>query len=123
APVIFAHALTAAGLSDGLDPPAYSRYKHAPVTTASIDRAWTLYLGDRRPTRDHYAVPLKAADLSGLPPAHVHFAEIDCLADDSRRYAERLAAAGNRVVLRSAARMIPSHLPPPLTRPHPPPQL
>jgi acetyl esterase len=109
-PRILAQALNYACLIDELDAPAYSRYKHAPVTTASIDRAWTLYLGDRRPTRDHYAVPLKAADLSGLPPAHVHFAEIDCLADDSRRYAERLAAAGNRVVLRSADRMIHGYL-------------
>jgi acetyl esterase len=71
-----------------------------------MDRAWSLYLGDRRPTDDPYAAPLKAADLTRLPPAHVHFAEIDCLADDSRRYAERLAAAGNRVVLRSADGMI-----------------
>jgi acetyl esterase len=109
-PPILAQALNYACLIDELDAPAYSRYRDAPVTTASIDRAWSLYLGDRRPTRDHYAAPLKAADLRGMPPAHVHFAEIDCLADDSRRYAERLAAAGNRVVLRSADRMIHGYL-------------
>jgi acetyl esterase len=41
-----------------------------------------------------------------MAPAHIHFAEIDCLADDSRQYAERLKVAGNQVVLRSADRMI-----------------
>jgi acetyl esterase len=105
-PRILAQALNYACLTDELDAPAYSLYKDAPVTTASIDRAWTLYLGNRRPTRNHYAAPLKSADLSNMAPAHIHFAEIDCLADDSRQYAERLKVAGNRVVLRSADRMI-----------------
>ena len=49
---------------------------------------------------------MKAEDLSRLPPAHVHYAEIDPLADDAVRYAERLAAAGNEVVARCARRMI-----------------
>ena len=44
--------------------------------------------------------------MARLPPAHVHFAEIDSLADDSRNYARRLAEAGNIVVLRCAPRMI-----------------
>jgi acetyl esterase len=68
--------------------------------------SWDAYLGPRRPTRNPYAAPLKAEDLSNLPPAHVHFAEIDSLADDSRAYAQRLRAAGNVVVLRCAERMI-----------------
>ena len=71
-----------------------------------MDLAWSRYLGDRRPTDDPYAAPLKAEDLSRLPPAHVHYAEIDPLADDAVQYAERLAAAGNEVVLRCARRMI-----------------
>jgi acetyl esterase len=110
-PRILAQALNYACLTDELDAPAYRRYADAPVTTtASMDRAWSLYLGDRRPTDDPYAAPLKAPDLSRLPPAHVHFAELDCLADDSRGYAARLAAAGNQVVLREATRMIHGYL-------------
>lgn len=109
-PAILAQALNYSCLTDDLSAPAYSRYAEAPVTTASIDRAWNFYLGDRRPTSNAYAAPLKAADLTNLPPAHVHLAEIDCLADDSRSYAERLAAAGNHVVLRAAPRMIHGYL-------------
>ena len=71
-----------------------------------MDMGWSHYLGDRRPTDDPYAAPLKAEDLSCLPPAHIHYAEIDPLADDAVQFAERLAAAGNEVVSRCARRMI-----------------
>lgn len=109
-PRILAQALNYACLTDELTAESYRMYADAPVTAASIDRAWGLYLGDGRPTREPYAAPLKAERLHDLPAAHVHLAEIDCLADDSRRYAERLAAAGNRVVLRTAPRMIHGYL-------------
>lgn len=110
APAIRAQALNYACLNDDLAASSYRLYSDAPVTTASIDRAWDSYLGDRRPTTDGYAAPLKAVDLANLPPAHVHLAEFDCLADDSRSYADRLAAAGNEVVLRTAPRMIHGYL-------------
>jgi acetyl esterase len=93
-------------LTDELSAPAYARFAHAPVPTASMDRAWTLYLGGRRPTRDPYAAPLKAANLASLPPTLVHIAEIDCLADDGRAYVEKLRAAGTPAELRVAQRMI-----------------
>ncbi|WP_449309359.1 alpha/beta hydrolase [Pseudochelatococcus sp. B33] len=109
-PVIRAQALNYACLTDDLSAPAYRLYADAPVTTASIDRAWNAYLGSGRPTSDPYAAPLKAMDLRNLPPAHVHLAEFDCLADDSRAYADRLASAGNEVVLRTAPRMIHGYL-------------
>jgi acetyl esterase len=105
-PAIVAQVLIYPGLTDELASPSYKTYAEAPVTAASIDRAWSLYLGGRRPTAEPYAAPLKASDLSNLPPAHVHEAQIDCLADDSVQYAERLRAAGNHVTLRRAAHMI-----------------
>jgi acetyl esterase len=110
-PAIRAQAINYPCLTDDLSAPAYRDMADAPgVRTDSIDNAWNLYLGKGRPTTNGYAAPLKAADLSGLPPAHVHYAEYDCLADDARSYAARIAAAGGEVTLRSADRMIHGYL-------------
>jgi acetyl esterase len=105
-PNVAAQVLVYPCLTDDLSAPAYQKYAQAPVPTASMDRAWNLYLGDRRPTQDPYAAPLKAKNLSDLPATFIHIAEIDCLADDGRGFAEKLRAAGNHVLLRTATRMI-----------------
>lgn len=105
-PKIAAQVLIYPCLTDELTLPAYETYRDAPVTTDGMDKAWDLYLGKRRPIDDPYAVPLKAKNLSHLPPAHVHVAEVDCLADDGRLYAQRLKKAGTPVVFRVAERMI-----------------
>jgi acetyl esterase len=106
-PKIAAQALNYPCLTDDLTAPAYTKYADSPgLRTASMNECWGHYLGRGRPTTNPYAAPLKATDLSSLPPAHVHIAEIDPLADDGRVYAERLAAAGSPVVFACAERMI-----------------
>ena len=106
-PPVRVQVLVAAALSDVLDSDSYRIHAESPgLTTKSVDYFWGQYLGERRPSRDPYATPLAAEDLSGLPPALVHIAEIDPLADDGRRYVERLRAAGVAAELRVAESMI-----------------
>jgi cation diffusion facilitator CzcD-associated flavoprotein CzcO/acetyl esterase/lipase len=63
------------------------------LTAAMMRWFWDLYANEderRRPT----ASPLRAADLSGLPPALVVTNEFDPLRDEGAAYAAALAAAG-----------------------------
>lgn len=55
---------------------------------------WGMYLGSPEDADNPLASPLRAADLSGLPPATVITAELDPLRDESELYAKRLAEAG-----------------------------
>ncbi len=106
-PRIVAQALNYPCLTDELSSGTYRDYALSPgLTTAGMERNWDHYLGGKRPSYEPYAAPLKAPDLGGLPPAHIHVAEIDPLADDGREYAQRLESAGCSVELRVAERMI-----------------
>ena len=72
-----------------------------------MERAWNAYLGEERGEVSPYAAPLSdASDLAGLPPAHVHIAEFDPLADDGRQYVRRLLEAGVDAELHCARDMI-----------------
>ncbi|WP_338584278.1 alpha/beta hydrolase [Pseudomonas sp. MAG733B] len=66
----------------------------APLLSSSdVDCYHALYLrGTAKPGA--YAMPLLAADFSGLPPAWIAVAQFDPLRDDGVLYAERLNAAG-----------------------------
>ncbi|MGW7417060.1 alpha/beta hydrolase [Streptomyces sp. NPDC054863] len=72
------------------------------LTAAHMRWFWEQYLGPegpRSPVARHPDVsPLRAADLSGLPPAHVLTAGCDPLCDEGREYAAALRAAGVEVV-------------------------
>ncbi len=55
---------------------------------------WDHYAPDVSARSNPYASPLRAASVSGLPPAWVLTAEHDPLRDEGRAYADRLRAAG-----------------------------
>jgi acetyl esterase len=64
------------------------------------------YLRDARDIADWRASPLKARDLSRLPPALMLTASHDPLVDEGKAYADRLAAAGVAVTYRCYEGMI-----------------
>ncbi len=106
-PKVAAQALIypVAGLD--INHPSYVEHAETPtLTTAGMIECLELYLPGNRQTDDPYALPVKATDFSGLPPAWIHSAEIDPIRDDGRVYASKLALAGNNVTYREARGMI-----------------
>jgi acetyl esterase len=89
------------------DTPSYVENAEGFMLTREAMRFyWRLYLGTEAKADDYRASPLRARDVSNLPPALVITAEFDPLRDEGRAYADRLREAGNRVVYREYSGMV-----------------
>jgi acetyl esterase len=64
------------------------------LTRDMMEWFWDHYLNKPGDGDDPLASPLRAKDLSGLPPATVFTAEFDPLRDEGEAYAQRLSDAG-----------------------------
>lgn len=87
--------------------PSYLAYESGYfLTRAAMVRFWREYLSRAEDGLHPHASPLRATDLSSLPPALVLTAEFDPLRDEGERYAHRLLDAGVPVTLRRQAGLI-----------------
>lgn len=66
------------------------------------DVGWTALVGEARggPEVSPYAAPMRAEDLSGLPPAFLDAGSAEGFRDEAEEYASRLWSAGGRAELR-----------------------
>ncbi len=64
------------------------------LTRDTMQWFWAHYLNDAAEAAHPHACPLRAPDLSGLPPALVITAQYDPLRDEGELYAKKLGAAG-----------------------------
>lgn len=79
----------------GYDTPSYRENAEGYLLTReAMVGFWNHYLSGPDDGANPLASPLRAADLSGLPPALVITAEFDPLRDEGEAYAARMRAAG-----------------------------
>jgi len=64
------------------------------LTREVMEFFWSSYLDQPDQTRNVYAAPLAATELTGLPPAMIITAEFDPLRDEGEEYGRRLREAG-----------------------------
>ena len=92
----FVHQLLVYPVIDAtFDTPSYEENAEGYFLTRDAMRwFWNHYLRSDTDGANPYAAPLRAQDLSGLPPATVITAEFDPLRDEGEAYGARLRAAG-----------------------------
>ncbi|GAB3596681.1 alpha/beta hydrolase [Microbacterium tumbae] len=104
-PAIAFQLLLSPAVDDRLLSHSMNHFVDSPVVTRETAlNSWRHYLGEGYPGPDAvdvppYAVPRRARDLSGLPPAYIAVMEIDPLRDDNLHYARDLLHAGVGVEL------------------------
>ena len=79
----------------GLDSPSRRAFAEGYfLNRETVDWSLRHYLPPNVDISDPRVSPLRAADLRGLPPAHIHTAQFDPLCDEGKDYADRLKQAG-----------------------------
>jgi len=76
------------------------------VDRATLEHDLKHYLGPDAQPGDPRVSPLRASDVSGLPPTCIHTAEYDPLRDEGAEYAGRLREAGVQATYRCHSGMI-----------------
>ena len=101
-PAIARQLLVSPLLDHGVVTESYRLFGQGPGPLTQRDIDWFLshYLNREAELDDPSVSPLRATDLSGLPPAVIIAAALDPLRDDATRYAQRLQAVGVPVTLR-----------------------
>jgi acetyl esterase len=75
------------------------------LTRDTMEWFWAHYLNSPAEAANPLASPLRARDVTGLPPAYVSSAEYDPLRDEAERYGMRLREAGVPTVITRFAGM------------------
>ena len=97
-PPVKAQGLLCPALDATMSSDSVERYTDGPfLTRAALEWSYDLYIPDADDRRSSLASPLLTEDLTGAPPALIVSAQVDPVADDARRYGEKLAAAGTEV--------------------------
>lgn len=97
-PPVKAQGLLCPALDATMSSDSVEQYKDGPfLTRAALEWAYDMYVPEIDDRRSSLASPLLTRHLVGAPPAVIVSAQIDPVADDAHRYADRLAAAGVRV--------------------------
>ncbi|AQA04144.1 esterase [Mycobacterium sp. MS1601] len=105
-PALRAQILVTPPIDPLADNNSRKQFANGPMISAEVgERMWTMYLGDPANAMSPWAAPIRADDLSGLPPTLIVTMEIDPTRDEAEDYAAALQAAGVPTQCRRLARL------------------